>query len=615
LRENVDKLRIRDNALFAADVSCNAQLGHSLASVPQVQSNEDSGVCDEAVSCSIFSNTVIVHDCPSVSGAMGTGSRSCKHLGAHNKNLCIECSAFPVTSSSTSSVSSEVKQIETESFIKLNIPRFKVKATNDSDKGNITDGYYVFFSQSRKLQNKVKTNDSPRDVASGEYNSLSLTEVPERQTSIVQEPKSSEESNQFSSLAQLANRHSKILKPKSSEESNQFSSLAQLANRHSKILKPNSSEESNQFSSLAQLANRHSKTMEPKSSEETNHFSSIGQLANKQSSEGQNSSSLAQLANIYDKMTKPHASDEDNNFCSLVKLANMHSGSEVQANGQLSTQAELTSQHQQVQREDAISLLTSLLSLHLKVDENETSSNRGHIVETERAQKVEPISCSRNAYVDLKTCFVFSPENETMASTEQEAISPVVQRSDNLATCSQASDIGSNSKRIKLCPVSEKTDELVRDCGTSSDSSSTIRAEPGPVVRTVSEEENEFDWEIDLTNALISPGSKTSQISPNSKPKVTGWKLQDLEGEVPSDTAMDETSEIMLDFDLSLTILNQKLPIHKRKSPFGRTLCRKWKRLPTPYVPPQKQSLGKLVRFAFNTVSPDDKILRHLKMK
>jgi hypothetical protein len=429
------------------------------------------------------------------------------------------------------------------------------------------------------------------------------------------EPKSSEESNQFSSLAQLAKKHLKTMESKSSEESNQFSSLAQLANKRSKIIEPKSSEESNQFSSLAQLANKHSKTMEPKSSEESIQLSSLAQLANKQSSEGHSSSSLAQLANRYDKMTKLHASDEDNNFFSLVKLANMHLGSEVQANGQLSTQAELTSQHQQVQREDSISLLMSSLSLHLKVDKSETSSNRERVVETMRAHKMEPISWPQNAYVDLKTCFVFSPENETMASTEQEAISPVVQRSDNLATCSQASDIGSKSKRIKLCVVSEKTDELVRDCGSTSDSSSSVRADPGPVVRTLSEEENELDWEIDLTNALILPGSKTSQISAVSKPKVTGWKLQDVEGEVPSDTVMDETSEIMLDYDLSLTLLNQKLPLRKKRTPLGRTLCRKWKQLPTPYIPPKKQGLGKIVRFAFDTVSPDDKILRHLNIK
>jgi hypothetical protein len=483
-------------------------------------------------------------------------------------------------------------------------------------------------------------------MASAECNSLSsLTEVPKRQTSIMQElrsseesnqfsslaqlanerskmlePKSSEQSNQFSSLAQLANRHSKIMEPKSSEESSQLSSLAELANRHSKILKPKSSEESSQFSSLAHLANRHSKILKPKSSQEGIQFSSLVQLANKhsleannQSSEGHSFSSLAQLANRHVKVTKLHASDEDDNFSSLLKLANMHSGSEVQTDGQLLPQAEITSQHR-VHRKDSISILTSSLSQHLKVDENKVTSSGRHVTETKRAQRTGQISYSQNGYVDLKTCFAFLPKNETEVPAEQEPVSPVVQRSRHLATCcSQASDTGSKSKRTGLFLVSEKTDELARDCGTISDSSSCIRVEPTPVVRTLSKEENEMDWKIDLTNPLISPGFKTSQISASSKPEVTDWKLQDVEQEVSAGTAVLGTSELMLDFDIGSTILNQKLPSRKRKSPFGRTLCKKWKQLCTPYIRPQKQSLGKIVRFTFNTVSPDDKILRHLQ--
>jgi hypothetical protein len=321
------------------------------------------------------------------------------------------------------------------------------------------------------------------------------------------------------------------MEPKSSEESSQISSLAQLANRHLKTMEPKSSEESSQFSSLAQLASRHSKITEPKSSEESSHFSSLVQFAKKcsllevdnQLSEGHSFSSLAQLANRNGKVTKLQASHEDNNFSSLQKLANMHSGSEMQANGQLSPQVELASQHR-VHRKDSISSLTDSLSEHLKVDEN-------------------------------------------------------------------------------------KTDELARDCGTASGLGSSRRAENRPVVRTPSEESNEMDWEIDLTNALISPGSKAS------KPKVTGCKLQEVEQEVPTDSIMLETSELMSDFELSSTILNRKLPNRKRKSPFGKTLCRKWKQLRTPYIPPQKQDLGKIVRFTFNTLSPDDNRLEHLKIK
>jgi hypothetical protein len=476
---------------------------------------------------------------------------------------------------------SKVKRIESESYINLNIPGFQVKARNDSEKEYIANGYCVSLLQSVKI--RTSDSDSPHDTASGEYNSSpSLTEVPKRKTSIMQEPKSSEASCQFLSLAQLTKEHSKILEPKSSEEGSQFSSLAQLANRHSKTMVPKSSKESSQFSPLVQFANKHS-LLE----------------ADNQLSEERSFSSLAQLANRHGKVTKLHASDEDNNFSSLQKLANMHSGSEMQADGQPSPQVELKSQHQRVHRKDSITSLTDSLSQHLKVDENKVTGNGRHIMETKTAQKTGQIFCSQNGYVDFKTCL----------PAEQEPVSPVAQRCDDLATCClQDSDIGIKSKRTKLFLASEKTDELARDCGTTSGFSSSVKVENSPVVRTPSEESNEMDWEIDLTNALISPGSKIS------KPKVTGCKLQEVEQEVPTDSStVLETSELMLDFDLGSTILNLKLPNRKRKSPFGRTLCRKWKRLRTPYIPPQKQNLGKIVRFTFNTLSPDDKILEHLK--
>ncbi|PNF33080.1 hypothetical protein B7P43_G16111, partial [Cryptotermes secundus] len=124
------------------------------------------------------------------------------------KNLCIVLPAFSDASFS-SSVLSKIKQVETESSINLNIPGFQVKARNDPEKEKLANGYCVSVLQSLKHQIQIKTSDcdSPHGMASGEYNSLSsLTEVPKRQTSIMQELKSSEQSSQFSSLAQLANR-------------------------------------------------------------------------------------------------------------------------------------------------------------------------------------------------------------------------------------------------------------------------------------------------------------------------------------------------------------------------------------------------------------------------
>jgi hypothetical protein len=486
-----------------------------------------------------------------------------------------------------------------------------VKGRNDSVKENVTAGYYVSLLESLKPQNQIKTSDcdSPHDMASGEYNSLSSTEIPKRQTTVSRELKSSEESSQFSSLAQLADRHSKKLEPKSSEDSNQFSSLAQLAGRHSKKLEPKSSEESNQFSSLAQLADRHLKILEskssdnrsqfsslaqlgkrhlkilkPESSKECSHFSSLVQFANKrsletdhQSSEGHSSSSFAQLADRYGKVTQLCVRHGDTNL-STLKLADTHSG----------PQTKLTSQHQRVCKDFS--------SHHLEAAENKATNSGRRVMETERAQRTGQISCSQTGYVGSKTSSLFP----STGSTEQEAISPAVWKT----TRTQASDAESD-----LFSVPHRTGEPVRDYGATSDSGSSAGVEPSPVVRTLSEEETEMDLEIDFTNALISPGSRTSQKSVNFKPEITCWELDDVEEGVPSDTAMFDTSQFTLDLNFTSSILNQKLPSHKRKSPFGRTLCRKWKRLPTPYIPPQKQGLGTVVCFAFDTISPDDRIL------
>jgi hypothetical protein len=473
LRENLDKLGISDDNVFATEVPCSAHLGRSFTDLL----SEDSGNCDEAVPCSIVSGAAIVQNSTSVLDATSTSGRSCKHLGAHYKNLCIEVPEFSATPFSMSPVLGKVKRIGSESSTNVNVGGFQLKGRNESVE-----------EQSVKLQNQVNTSDcDPPHVvpAAGEHNSmLSSTEIPRRCVSVLREPDSSEEGTQFSSLAQLADRHTKLMETKSSDGGSQFSSLSQLADRHTRIMETKSSDEGSQFSSLSQLADRHSPDC-------------------------------------------------------------------------------------------------------LRVAENQVTSNGKYRMGTETKWGTGQISCFQNGYVGPKTGFMCPSGTETMGSAEQEPVSPVVWR---LTTCLPASDIGS--------------------IGTTSDSFSRMAVGPTPVA---SEEEIEMDLEIDLTHALILPGSKPSQIFANLEPEPTDWKLEDAEDEVRSDADALESSQLMMDFDLIATVLNQKLPSHKRRSHFGRTLCRKWKQLPTPYIPPPKQSLGTVVRFAFNTLSPDDQILRCLK--
>jgi hypothetical protein len=483
----------------------------------------------------------------------------------------------------------KVKRTESESSVGPTVPTFQVKGRND------LAGYYVSLLQSLKPQNQIKTSecDSPHDVASAQYNSLlSSADITKRQTAVLWGPKSSEESGQFSLLAQLADRHSKILEQKSSEESGQFSSLAQLADRHSKQQEPKSSEESSQFSSLAQLADRHlkileskpsdnrsqfsslaqlakkrSKILKPDSSEESGHFSSLAQLANKSSleadrqSEGHSSSSLADR---YGKVTKLCAPHGDTNLSTLMKPADIRA---------VGLQSELTSQHRRVCGEGSMSSLTGFSSDHLEAAENKAIGSGRHVTETGSGRT----SCSQTGHVGPKTSRPFPPEEQAV---------PLAGRR---ARCPQAS-------------VPQRTGEPARDCGATSDSGSSVGVEPSPAGRALSEEEVEMDLEIDFTDALMSPGSRPSRTCANVRPEITCWESEDMQQDVPSDSAV-------LDAMLTSAILDQKLPSRKRKSPFGRTLCRKWKRLSTPYIPPKKQSLGTVVRFAFDTLSPDDRAL------
>jgi hypothetical protein len=598
LRENVEKLGIRDNALFVTEVphsAENIELRHNFCNLSKMHLNENSAnnpvtYCDDADSgCT----TVMLENDALIVEAVCSNSRSCTDLDIHNKNLCVQTSEVSATSSE-SSISSNIKQMGNGSSIRLNIPRLKVKVRNNSEEENVRDGCDVSL-QSLKHQNQNKMNgcDFPCDLASDEDGSFSsLSEVANKQISSMLEPELSEESSQFSSLAMLANKHSKMLKSKLSDDCGHFSSLAHLAKKHlTEALEPQLSEKSNYFSLLAKLENKQS--------------SNVHDL----SSEGNNFSSLAQLADRHNKVTKLQASDNDN-ISSLAKLASRRLKSEIQAEEQFLTLAELASQRQQVQREDSVSSLIDLASQQLKIHEDLKASDMRHVKEFKRLQKVKSISYSPIEYVDLKTCLVFSPGNISSASAGQESVFPVAQRFDNLATGSQTSNTGSEKK------VSEMMGKLVRNCETPLDTSSKVTAvEHSSVVRTLSEEEIEMDYEIDLTHALISPGSKSSKSSANLEPKIMDWKLQDTEEEELDDIVQHETPESTLDFDAGLKILNHKLPNQKKRSKFGRILCRKWKHLPTPCIAPREESLNKIVCFSFNTDSPDDTILKHRRRK
>lgn len=552
LGKNVDKLMIGGSILDAAEVPCSAQLGQNLDIVSKTQLNEDSDTACEDISSSTCPSRGMLGAGPSVEVACSS-SRCRSQLDAHN---CV------VQATSPESVSRKPKQTESRSSITLNIPRLKMKVRCDSEKENDADGYSCVSSlQCLKLKNQVTVHecDFQYGRASDECKSpLSLAVDAVRQGSRVFEPQALQASSQFSSLAQLANKHSsEAVKLKLSERTC-LSPLTQCANKqvtkvHDLLLQENN------FSSLAELAERHN------------------------------------------KLTKLQMSDEGNNFPSLSKLVNRQE-LEVQAEERVMTLHEMASQHQQVQSKVSVSCLADLASQHLKVHEEMRASDHTHVREAERL----PASCSTNEYVDLKACLRLSPGNKILGSSGHELVLSVDQKFDyNLAGGSQT---GIEGKGAELSVISNKMGELMIDCEPSLETGSDVTAvKQNPGVRTQSDEESEVNWEIDLTCALMSPGSKSTEPFSNLKPEITDLQ-HDADQIVPGDVSC-EAPEVGLDFDASFKIINLQLPLIKRKSSFGGTLCRKWKKLSTPYTVPRKESLGKVVVFTFDTISPDDKIL------
>jgi hypothetical protein len=563
LGKNVEELVIRDNVLVA-EVPCSAQLGQHVDIMSKTQLNEDSGITCEGVAGSTCLSTAMLGAHPSVEVACSS-SRCSGQLDMH-------ISVVQATHSEL--VSSKPKQIESRSSIMLNIPRLKLKVRSDSEKENDGDGYSCISSlQSLKLKNQAMMleRNYQHERASDECNSsLSLGRVAERQGCRVLEPHALKESSQFSSLAQLANKHSSEARKLKVSEHSCLSPLSQCANKH---------------------------------------VSKVHDL----SLQGNNFSSLAQLADRHNKVSKLRMSDDSNNFQSLSKLANKQE-LEIQGEERVMTLQELASQHQQVQSKDFVSCLADLASQHLKVHEDMKDSDSTRVKEVERLQNVELASCSKNEYEELKTCLVLSPENKVSDSSGQEVVLTADHRFDyNLARGLQT---GNEGKGRELSVISGKMDKLVIDCETSLEMDSNVTAvKLSPVGRTQSEEESDINWEIDLTRALMSPDSKTAESFSNLKPIITDFQLNDVEQRVPGDIVLCQAPEVRLDFDASFKVLNLTLPLRKQTSSFGRTLCRKWKKLPTPYTVPRKQSLGKIVVFTFDTISPDDKILRCQRRK
>ena len=558
LGKNVDKLMIRDSIFDAAEVPCSAQLGQNLDSVSKTQLNEDSDTACEDISSSACPSTGMLEAGTSVEVACGS-SRCRGQLDAHN---CVVQATCP------ESVLRKPKQTESRSSITLNIPRLKMKVRSDSEKENDADGYSCVSSlECLKLKNQATMHEYDRqyDRASDECKSpLSLTVDAERQGYRVFEPQAVQASSKFSSMALLANKHSpEAVKLKLSERSC-LSPLTQCANKHVTKVHDQSLEENN-FSSLAQLAERHN------------------------------------------KVSKLQMSDEGNNFPSLSKLANRQE-LEVQAEERVMKLHEMASQHQQVQSKVSVSCLADLASQHLKVHEGMRASDCTHVQEAESLLNLKPTSCSTNEYVDLKACLTLSPGNKLSESNGHELVLSVDQKFDyNLAGGSQT---GSAGKGTELSVISKKMGELMIDCETSLETGSDVTTvKQNPVVRPQSDEESEVNWEIDLTCALMSPGSKSTESLSNLKPKVTDLLHNDADQIVPGDVVSCEAPEVGLDFADSFKIINLQLPLIKRKSSFGRTLCRKWKKVSTPYTVPRKESLGKVVVFTFDTISPDDKIL------
>lgn len=592
----------RYNALLAAEVphiTQNIELQHNFCNLSKMCLNDDN-VNSPVTYCEGVDSgclTVVLKNDPLIVEAVCNNSRSCTGLGMHNTNICVQTSEDPALSSE-SSMSGNIKQMGNGSSSKLNIPRLRLKVRNNSEEEIIKDRCgNVSFLQSLKHHNQVKMNncDFPSDLASDEGGSFSsLSEFAKKRVSSVPEPKIAEESSNFSSLAMLANKHSEMLESKLYDDCSHFSSLAHLAKKHlSETLEPQPpSEKSNRFSFSAKLANKHSSDANDLLPSEGNHFSS-----------------LAQLADRHNKETKLHATGNDN-ISLLAKLASRRLKSEVQTQEQFLAQAEVESQCEQVKMEDSVLSLADLVSQQLKVHEDLKTSDVRHMKELKRLQKVEPVSCSPNEYVDLETCLVFSTGNRRSVSAGKEPGVPVGQRFDNLATGLQTQNSGSEKKVLKMMS------ELDSYYETPFDTSFGVAAvEHNSVNRTLTEEENEMDWEIDLTHALISPGSKSLRSSAKPEPKIVDSKLQDTEQEVLSDIVLHETPELSLNLDVSLKIFNQKLPNHKKRSQFGRILCRKRKQLPIPYIALRKESLNKIVCFSFNTDSPDDIVLKHRRRK
>ncbi|XP_069701676.1 uro-adherence factor A isoform X1 [Periplaneta americana] len=665
LRDKVEKLEIKDEFVTSKD-SQNVHSQQSLSNLSHLRDNSTNipvAAFNKVDFYPIYSRTV-----PSSDQDACSDSRSCRQLGIHNINLCVQkplanlmSSACQNVSSSGLLVSSSGKQVfdkvskskisSNESSPKLNIPKLKMKVRNDSEKENFTeenDNVSTVKLMDLQSQGKTKEYDSPLDLTFDDDGLLelqpldecvhfsSLTQLAGKHSAKLQystlvehgnmdlkKLNTEQETGSFSSLAELASRNSQ---KQATQETGCVSSLAELANTN---LQKQEAQETGYVSSLVQLANRNSQKLQ--AAEETSHASSLAELSSKQLTEQlEEDSQLSSLAELAKKcslsvlesqspkketvvsfiepatarvrklelqsldgihfsslstenLTEMESPEGDTNFSSLAGLANKHSKSsetKLQSSCHFSSLTELATKHQHVNKQDQISSLSELASQHLRIFEmNNSDPCVKAMMKSKRTQS------DSTGELDLTTCLVSSTDHNTLLSRQESDV-----KMDTLTHT-----------------VSEMLNEDMQDYeSTSIESNSNIStAESSLAIRSVSEEAD-VDWEIDLTCALTSPSSRSSKTTLKSKPVLTDWNLHGLELEIS-----DEIPEFKLDFDVSLKIVNQILPLRKKiPSPFGRILCRKWKPLSIPYTTttPRKQSIGKIIHFPFTTPSPDDKI-------
>ena len=622
LREQVTKLGIRDGDSLPNNITSHSP------SVPQGQnleslSSKHNKLAYERENDLVASELESVNLFPKQSFSSSGSSLSFKE-----RQLFIE----PKNSNSTSGH---------ETARKLNIPKLKFKVRNDSEKENFEDENDLVLSlQSQKQIPEVGCGSAV------EYNQFSMlsqlasgNQKLNVSNNMISSPVSPEveESNVFSPLAQLANKHS--VKSQSLDKSNNFSSLSQLSTKIQSSLpcdnitsltqltkKPTYAPEvihqegctslfeirkltevdstsqiqyrnKNFSESLKKQLSRESTDISPSDLSEKCSFQSVEQ----ETSEGSGSfSSLSQLANQHSKKLKTLSFKGDNKFSSLTELGNKYASrvKEHVNEVKFSSLTDLENGH----TDNSVLSLTDLALRNLNL------SDGTKVIPNENINKQElgSLSASSNETIDLTSCLLSSPSQSTKNAVPQKNMQ-------HLKKCESL--VKSRSK----CFNFENEDQISKNCFESSvmNSSEALQNKSLHVSSHLGEsgnDETEDNWVIDLTSALQSPSSKVSQpeIKSKDKPKVSFSNVIDVECSI--NLLLEDPNDFILDFKESSAILEKDLTkFRKPSTSFGKIICKKWKSLSKPYIISRKLSYGKLVHFTFNTPSPDDVIKSHLR--